>query len=138
VAAEGLIPKNFVSKHREGGSCSGAAKNICEHNEAADGNDFEFTVPLLLDYEAPAHINMFAAFAKTILFRESYCGFEVFVANGRMGLEKSQLVCEFAQKDCFLRRAGECDYFAFCDIERREWCFGTTPGNRAVIASLQP
>jgi hypothetical protein len=41
-----------------------------------------------------------------------------------MGLEKSQLVCEFAQRDCFLRRAGECDYFALCYIERNEWCFG--------------
>ena len=69
----GLIPKNLVSKRREGGSCSWAAQNVCEHYGSAHGDHSEVSVPLLLNNKAPAYINMFASFAKTILFRESYC-----------------------------------------------------------------
>ena len=81
---QGLVPKNFVSKYREGGSCSWTAQNVGEHYGSAYRNDSEVSVPLLLNNKAPAYIDVFAALAKAILFRECYCGFAVFVYYGGM------------------------------------------------------
>ena len=76
---------------------------------------------------------MFAAVAKSVLFREGDGSCAVFIHGSRTGLGETQFICKFTQVYCFLRCGTESDYFAFGGVKCYQGGSSRTPTDCCVV-----